>query len=262
MKKRTFLFSTLFMCLFVLIFATSCSSNQETDNQTSEANTSNEATNNELSSEIDYSETDEVEAETSDEELTAEADEETTEEEVAEKETVSEKTVASSSREQQETAPTARKTTTTKPVVKSVEKAEKVETVSKKPVVASKKAEVAPKKVEKPAKAFSHDDWNALLQKYVSSTGKVNYAGFKKDKAKLDAYLKLLSANEPSGKSRNDQMAYWINAYNAFTVDLIADNYPVSSILKLDNGKTWMVKRITIGGKKYSLEDIEKKVLI
>ena len=97
----------------------------------------------------------------------------------------------------------------------------------------------------------------------MSSAGKVNYAGFKKDKAKLQAYLSLLSKNAPTSKmSRSDQIAFWINAYNAHTVDLIVKNYPISSITKLDNGKTWYVKRITIGGKKYSLDDIEKKILI
>jgi hypothetical protein len=57
------------------------------------------------------------------------------------------------------------------------------------------------------------------------------------------------------------KMAFWINAYNAFTIDLIIDNYPVSSILNLDGGKTWDVKRITLGGKKYSLNQIENEIL-
>lgn len=119
----------------------------------------------------------------------------------------------------------------------------------------------APKEAEQ--KFFSHDTWDELLRKYVSTSGQVNYGGFKQDKAKLQSYLDLLADNAPtSAMSKNDQIAYWINAYNAFTVDLIVDNYPTSSILKLDGGKTWYVKRITIGGKKYSLNDIEKNILI
>lgn len=107
-----------------------------------------------------------------------------------------------------------------------------------------------------------HDAWNKLLGKYVSATGKVNYQGFKADKPALNAYLQSLAANPPADSwSRADKMAYWINAYNAFTIDLILDNYPVSSILNLDGGKTWDVKRITLGGKKYSLNQIENEIL-
>lgn len=107
-----------------------------------------------------------------------------------------------------------------------------------------------------------HDAWNRLLGKHVSAAGKVNYKGFKADQQALDAYLQQLAANPPAGTwPRADQMAYWINAYNAFTIDLIVDNYPVSSILKLDGGKTWDVKRIVLGGKKYSLNQIENEIL-
>lgn len=107
-----------------------------------------------------------------------------------------------------------------------------------------------------------HDAWNRLLGKYVSAAGKVDYKGFKADQQALDTYLQQLAANPPAGTwTRADQIAYWINAYNAFTIDLIVDNYPVSSILKLDGGKTWDVKRIVLGGKKYSLNQIENEIL-
>lgn len=107
-----------------------------------------------------------------------------------------------------------------------------------------------------------HDVWNKLLGKYVSASGNVDYKGFKSDKPALDSYLQSLAANLPVDSwSRADKMAYWINAYNAFTIDLILDNYPVSSILNLDGGKTWDVKRITLGGKKYSLNQIENEIL-
>lgn len=108
----------------------------------------------------------------------------------------------------------------------------------------------------------SHEAWDKLLQQYVSDAGKVNYAGFKKDKAKLEAYLTILQKNPPQNDwSRADKMAFWINAYNAFTVKLIVDNYPISSIMKLDGGKPWDVKRIDIGGKNYSLNNIENDIL-
>ena len=108
----------------------------------------------------------------------------------------------------------------------------------------------------------SHKTWDALLQKYVSSTGKVNYKGLLNEKAKLQAYLDELAAN-PADKSwsRNEKLAYWINAYNAFTVKLILDNYPVSSITKIHNGKPWDVKWIKLGEKTYALNNIENDII-
>lgn len=107
-----------------------------------------------------------------------------------------------------------------------------------------------------------HAAWDKLLRKHVDANGNVDYEGFKSDKTALDAYLKSLAQNHPADSwSRTEKMAFWINAYNAFTIDLLADNYPVSSILKLDDGKTWDVKRIVLGGKKYSLNQIENEIL-
>jgi Protein of unknown function, DUF547 len=125
-------------------------------------------------------------------------------------------------------------------------------------------------KIETPVKpvavvapgAPAHDAWDALLQKHVGADGKVDYKGFKSDKADLEAYLKTLADNPVQAEwSRAEKMAYWINAYNAFTVKLIVDNYPTKSILNFDGGKTWDVKRITLGGKKYSLNQIENDIL-
>ena len=107
-----------------------------------------------------------------------------------------------------------------------------------------------------------HAGFDALLQKHVSAEGVVNYKGFKADKTALEAYLKVLSDNVPGKDTPREQaMAFWINAYNAHTIHLIVRNYPVSSITKLDNGKTWEVKRIKMGNKKYSLNQIENEIL-
>ena len=107
-----------------------------------------------------------------------------------------------------------------------------------------------------------HQTFEVLLQQYVNDQGKVNYKGLVTDKARLDAYCETLSANPPQESwSREAQMAYWINAYNAFTIKLIADHYPTQSIMRFDGGKTWDVRRISIGGKKYSLNNIENDIL-
>ena len=119
-----------------------------------------------------------------------------------------------------------------------------------------------PLKQEEPKVVFSHDLWDQLLRKYVSASGKVNYNGFRNDKAQLQQYLDLLAANPPqSSWSRGKRLAYWINAYNAFTVKLIVDNYPVSSITKLHGGKPWDRQWIKLGSNTYSLNAIENDII-
>lgn len=115
---------------------------------------------------------------------------------------------------------------------------------------------------------IDHTPWTVLLQKHVTADGKVNYPGFLSDSRELDAYLKLLSNNHPdeSTWTRDEQMAYWINAYNAFTVKLITDNYPLESIKDIKKGipfvnSVWDLKFIEIGSQKYDLNNIEHDVL-
>ena len=110
------------------------------------------------------------------------------------------------------------------------------------------------------ARTVNHAQWDELLHKYVSASGKVNYKGFLQSKNQLDSYLKTLDTNVPNNSwSRNATLAYWINAYNAFTVKLIIDNYPVKSIKEISN--PWGKKFFSLGGTKYSLEQIEHKIL-
>ena len=106
----------------------------------------------------------------------------------------------------------------------------------------------------------AHSKWDALLKTHVSKSGTVNYKGFKTDQAKLTAYLLDLESNVPSAAwSKNETMAYWINAYNAYTVQLMVKNYPLKSIMDLKyNGKSaWDYKWIKIGTETLSLNDIE-----
>ncbi|MBC6993472.1 DUF547 domain-containing protein [Neolewinella lacunae] len=108
----------------------------------------------------------------------------------------------------------------------------------------------------------SHAPWNTLLQAHVSDAGVVNYAALKKQESQLDAYLASLAANAPTSEwPRKAAMAYWINAYNAYTVKLILKNYPVQKITDLDGGDPWKVKWITLDGKSYSLNNIEHDIL-
>ena len=106
----------------------------------------------------------------------------------------------------------------------------------------------------------NHTTWNQLLKKHVSDQGKVDYLGFKKDLIELNAYLDWLSRSKPSETWSKDQlMAFWINAYNALTIKLIVDRYPISSIK--DIYSPWNIKVITIANKTLSLNNIEHDIL-
>ena len=105
-----------------------------------------------------------------------------------------------------------------------------------------------------------HHEWNTLLQKYVSTNGGVDYNGFKNDMVAFQSYLDMLAKNLPKETwSKNATLAYWINAYNAFTVKLILDNYPIESIKDIKN--PWDQKFIILEERAYSLGEIEHKIL-
>jgi exo-beta-1,3-glucanase (GH17 family) len=114
--------------------------------------------------------------------------------------------------------------------------------------------------------APSHSQYHDLLKKHVSVEGRVNYKGFIKDSIQLNQYLTLLSKHVPNVKtwSKQEQMAYWINAYNAFTIKLIITYYPVTSIKDIGSkiqipfvNTPWDIKFIRIGSEKMDLNNIE-----
>ena len=116
----------------------------------------------------------------------------------------------------------------------------------------------------------SHQLWNELLKKHVDSEGMVDYEGFIRDKEKLQQYLDQLSQTppDPESWSEAEQLAYWINAYNAFTIMLIAYNYPVESIENLHPtlniptiNTVWHKEFFKIGGQASSLDKIEHEIL-
>ncbi|MEJ7691548.1 DUF547 domain-containing protein [Daejeonella sp.] len=116
-------------------------------------------------------------------------------------------------------------------------------------------------------KVPSHQAWDKLLKEHVNASGMVNYKGFKRDKSEFDAYLKTLSDNPPQKNwSQNDEKAFWINAYNAYTISLILQKYPVKSIKDIAGkiykvNTPWDIKFINIGGKQYDLNNIEHSIL-
>lgn len=112
-----------------------------------------------------------------------------------------------------------------------------------------------------------HTIWDSLVQQHVSQAGLVDYYGFTEDSVRLNAYLELLSDNHPGPSwPRDVALAYWINAYNAFTIRLIIDHYPVASIKDIRRGipfvnSVWDIKFIEIGGVEYDLNNIEHAIL-
>jgi hypothetical protein len=115
----------------------------------------------------------------------------------------------------------------------------------------------------------SHAAWTLLLQNGVGQKGRVNYRYFLQHKPALEAYLNTLGRQLPSPNwNRNAQMAFWINTYNAFTVKLILENYPLGSIKDLNPkvavplvNTVWDKNFICIGKEKFSLNHIEHRIL-
>ena len=104
-----------------------------------------------------------------------------------------------------------------------------------------------------------HAAWDALLKAHVKN-GVVSYKGFAADVKKLDAYLADLGAADPDKLTPNQGLAFWINAYNAFTIKLILKRYPDIKSIK-DIPSRWDLKEWQIAGKMYSLNDMEHEIL-
>jgi hypothetical protein len=104
-----------------------------------------------------------------------------------------------------------------------------------------------------------HDLWQEVLQTHVDEQGRVSYKALAAEPDTLNRYLKVLATTQPDSLIQNGKLAYWINAYNAFTVKLILDHYPLKSIR--DIKKPWDQKVWKAGGRLYSLNDIEHKIL-
>jgi hypothetical protein len=104
-----------------------------------------------------------------------------------------------------------------------------------------------------------HAELDRLLAAFVSE-GRIDYGCFQAREADLDRYLLTLARTDPSTLSEGGQIALWINAYNAYTIKLILSRYPDLESIR-DIPRRWKVRRWTIGGERYSLDDIEHEVL-
>ena len=110
------------------------------------------------------------------------------------------------------------------------------------------------------AQKADHSLWNLVLHNHVSNDGQVDYMAIKSNSINLDNYLKLLSKIKPDASwSKQEILSFWINAYNAMTIDLVLRIYPLKSIKDIKN--PWSQRLWKIGDKLYNLEDIEHQIL-
>jgi uncharacterized membrane protein YdjX (TVP38/TMEM64 family) len=105
--------------------------------------------------------------------------------------------------------------------------------------------------------AFDNWAFDALLRRYVDAEGLVDYKGLGQQEAVLDRYIESIAAAPFAALGRDEKLALLINAYNAFTLKLILDNYPVESIRDIPSKKQWDDQRWVIAGQTYSLNQIE-----
>jgi hypothetical protein len=118
-----------------------------------------------------------------------------------------------------------------------------------------------------------HSAWADFLGRYLvtnhpTGINRVRYAAVtSQDKKTLDNYLARLQGTAVSMLNRQEQKAYWINLYNALTVKIILDHYPVKSIRDIDISPGWFsdgpwdAKLLTIEGETLSLNDIEHRIM-
>jgi len=107
-----------------------------------------------------------------------------------------------------------------------------------------------------------HSIYRGLLNKYVKD-GVVDYAGFKNEEKELDRYLAILDKTNVGELSRSEQLALYINTYNAYTVKLILENHPVDSIKDIGSRPKgpWKIRFCKIGGKTFTLDEIEHDMI-
>ena len=113
------------------------------------------------------------------------------------------------------------------------------------------------------AEPVDHHHYAQLLGRHVHQ-GEVNYKGFKAEEERLDQYLAILSGVDPEKLARDDRFAFYINAYNAWTIKLVLSAYPnIESIKDLGSlfKSPWEKAIATIGGKTLTLDNIEHDIL-
>jgi hypothetical protein len=118
---------------------------------------------------------------------------------------------------------------------------------------------------------IDHSLWQQILNLYLiteteDEINRFDYAAVTMaDRSRLQSYIDALAALDPRDYNRQQQRSYWINLYNALTVKLVLDKYPVKSIRRINGGLLgtgpWNRKIVTVAGTELSLNDIEHRIL-
>ena len=119
-------------------------------------------------------------------------------------------------------------------------------------------------------RAIDHSLWNDWLQRYVFSgpdgINLVAYADVDANaRSLLRGYIDSLTSLTISRYHRDEQRAYWINLYNALTIEVVLRHYPVDSIREISSGwfssGPWRLELATVEGQALTLDDIEHRIL-
>ncbi len=114
---------------------------------------------------------------------------------------------------------------------------------------------------------FPHDLFDAVLQTYVDGSGRVDYTGLKSDRGPLDAYIDSLGRISPRSNpdrfpAPQHELAYWINAYNAFVLKGVIDAYPVVTVMDIEEESGFFSKIYFLaGGEKLTLDQVEHEII-
>ncbi len=126
---------------------------------------------------------------------------------------------------------------------------------------------------ERSTASIDHSAWQDILDAYLisdhpSGINRFDYGALKansEDRQKLGGYLQSLSDIDPREHSRDEQMAYWINLYNALTVYVVVPRFPVDSIKDIKSGLIdfgpWNLELFPLQGEKLTLNQIEHGIL-
>lgn len=111
-----------------------------------------------------------------------------------------------------------------------------------------------------------YTSWDQLLAEIVAEDGRVDYEVLARERDALRSFVGELGRTSPEKDperfpTREDALAYWLNAYNAFTLDAIADEYPIRSVWKTKDGQFFQRKRHIAGGREISLDEVEHEIL-
>ena len=116
------------------------------------------------------------------------------------------------------------------------------------------------------AAAFDHGQFDQILKAYVDDRGKVDYHGIAKD-PRFKNYMEVLKSAHPEEMTKNGRLAFWINAYNAVTIDKVIKWKPKKSVRETAIPGVWTSTRFfttrqhIVAGRKLSQDDIEHEIL-